>query len=102
MERLDDDSELIEQEVQGRLLSEARAQVLYYARQLDALKSTHEKTLKELRSENAELRTVAQHWVNFSESRSGKLFSAYVAFNRTWLGMPLRICRRVVRKITRR
>lgn len=94
MKQLDADSELIAQEVQARLLSEARAQVLYYARQLDLSKSANER----LRADNMELRSAAQHWINFSGSTFAKLFFAYVSFNRSWLGMPLRIVRRLVRK----
>ena len=96
MNRLFDEEAVVHMDYTARQVAELRAQVLHYARKLDAAERDREL----LRHQLIEYQREAHAWKAFSRSRSYRLLRGYAALYRIpLLGHSLRAARWIVRRM---
>lgn len=96
MKRLLDEEAVVHMDYTARQVAELRAQVLHYARKLDAA----ERDKELLRHQLIECQHEAHAWREFSRSRSYRLLRRYIALYRVpLLGHSLRTARWIVRRL---
>jgi hypothetical protein len=96
MKRLLDEEAVVHMDYTARQVAELRAQLLHYARKLDAA----ERDKDSLRHQLIEYQHEAHAWREFSRSRSYRLLRSYIALHRVpLLGHILRTARWIVRRL---